>query len=202
MFTEQDLSGVAIQVAGDLVRQPQLAAQPQRHGHDVGTQAPRRRGEVGLQQPLEFQQRLLVETHEIELRDADASFAQAIRHRVRGKGGIVFLAREPFFLRGGDDASVLDQARRRIVVEGRDTEDPGGHSCQSVVHASLFWVPGSCSCSRVRLKPNTTYGGESRSGGVSAFRRTEPGTPENRTERRTEPEPEPEPEQRSENPAG
>ncbi len=112
MFAEQDLAGVALEMAGDLVRQPQLAAKPQRHRHDVGAQAARRGSDVGLQQPLELQQRLFIKTDEIELPGGNASLAQAIRHRVRGKRRIVLLAGEALFLRRGHDASILDQTCR------------------------------------------------------------------------------------------
>jgi hypothetical protein len=41
-----------------------------------------------------------------------------------GREAVVVLdAREALLLRGGDHAPVHDEARRRVVVEGRDAED-------------------------------------------------------------------------------
>ena len=44
----------------------------------------------------------------------------------------MLLAREALFLRGRDDAAVLDQARGRVVVVGGDAEDADGQLEQRV----------------------------------------------------------------------
>ena len=92
-------------------------------------QPARRRGGVGLEQPLELDERLLVEADEVELGRRDA------RLRVRqyatacdGKRRVVLLAREALLLRRRDDAAVLDQAGGRVVVVGGDAEDAGRHN--------------------------------------------------------------------------
>ena len=38
---------------------------------------------------------------------------------------VVLLAREPLLLRGGDDLAVHDERRGGVVVERRNTENPG-----------------------------------------------------------------------------
>ena len=56
----------------------------------------------------------------------DTGLVQAPGDGVVWKGGVVLLAGEALFLRGGDDAAVLDQRGRAVVVEGRYTEDTHG----------------------------------------------------------------------------
>ena len=53
----------------------------------------------------------------------DPGLLQAEIDRVAGKAGVVLLAGEPLFLRGGDDAPVVDERRRAVVIEGRDSQD-------------------------------------------------------------------------------
>ncbi len=86
-------------------------------------QPARRARDVGLEQPLELDERLLVEADVIDLRRRDAGFAQAVLDRLRRKRRVVLLAREALLLRRRDDAAVLDQAGGRIVVVGGDSED-------------------------------------------------------------------------------
>ena len=42
---------------------------------------------------------------------------------MRGKAGVVLLAREALFLRGGDDLAVRDERGGAVVIERRDAED-------------------------------------------------------------------------------
>ena len=55
--------------------------------------------------------------------EVDAGRVQAIVDRMPRKSGVVLLAGEALLLRGRDDASVLDQRRRAVVVERRNSED-------------------------------------------------------------------------------
>ena len=49
--------------------------------------------------------------------------AQAVRDGLVRERGVVLLAREALFLRGGDDLAVAEQAGGAVVIEGRDAED-------------------------------------------------------------------------------
>ena len=66
----------------------------------------RRIGEVGLEQPLELDERLVVEDDVVDVVERDLAFAQAILDRVGREVGVVLLAREALFLRGRDDLAV------------------------------------------------------------------------------------------------
>ena len=100
-----------------------FSLQPERDRHAERAEAARREGEVGLEQPLELQERLVVEDDVVDVAELDAGLGQAVVDRVRGKARIVLLAGEALLLRRGDDAPVLDQRGGAVVVEGRDAED-------------------------------------------------------------------------------
>ena len=82
--------------------------------------SPRREGEIGFEQALELEERLVVEDDESTSLEAMPPSAQAIGDGVCGKAGIVLLAREALLLRGGDDCAIHDERGGAVVVEGGD----------------------------------------------------------------------------------
>ncbi len=80
------------------------------------SKAARREGEIGFNQPLELQEGLFIESHEIDRRAG--GLGQAIFDGVGRKARIVLLAGEAFFLSGGDNLAVADQRRGAVMVEG------------------------------------------------------------------------------------
>ena len=78
----------------------------------------RGRVEIRLQDPLELDQRLLVEDDVVEVGGGDAGFRQAVPDGVPRVAEVVLLPGEPLLLSGGDDVAVLDQGGRAVVVEG------------------------------------------------------------------------------------
>ena len=104
----------------------QLLLQPQRHGHAERVEAPRREGEIGLEQPLELQERLVVEGDVVDVAELHADMVEAVLHRVLGEAGIVLLAGEALLLRGRDQMAVVDQRGRAVVIEGRDAQHAHG----------------------------------------------------------------------------
>ena len=118
-----DIGGQRLQL---LVQEPlleQLLAQPERQRHAEGGVALGREGEIGLEQPLEFQEGLVVEGDVIDLLRLQPALFQAVAKRVHREALIMLLAGEALLLCGGDDASVLDQCCRTVMVEGRDADD-------------------------------------------------------------------------------
>ena len=101
----------------------QLLLEPHRQRHAERGEAPGRERQIGLEQALELQERLVVERDVVDPVEIGAAFAQAILDRVLGEGGIVLLAREPLLLRGGDELAVGDQRSRAVVIERRQAED-------------------------------------------------------------------------------
>ena len=73
--------------------------------------------------PLELDERLLVEADEVEIIHEDPALGQAVLDRMARKALVVLLAREALLRRGGDDPAVAHQAGRRIVIEARDAQD-------------------------------------------------------------------------------
>ena len=98
----------------------ELLSQPDGHGHGERAEASRGEGEVGLEEALELQERLVVEGDVVDLIEPHTRLGQAVRDGVPGKAGVVLLATEPLLLRRRDDPPVLDQRGRAIVVERRD----------------------------------------------------------------------------------
>ncbi len=116
----------AVSVLQTLVQfapQVQLLLQPDRDRAQERPEPGRGKGKVRFQEPLEFQERLVVEAHVVQLLRPDARFPQAVFDRVHRKPLVVFLASKAFLLRGGDDLPIADQRGCRIVIESRDAKD-------------------------------------------------------------------------------
>ncbi len=83
--------------------------------------------EIGFEQALELQERLVVEDDVVDVVELDAGLRRGnTAIALCGKAGIVLLAREALLLRGRDDLAVLDQRRGAVVIEGRNPEDAHG----------------------------------------------------------------------------
>src|SRR5215510_13947555 len=115
-----------LQLAADDVLLKQLLAQPERDGHGERLIAARRKPNVGLQQPLELEKRLLVEHHIVEVIEPAALFLQAIRDGMRGEARILLLAGKALLLRGRHDTAVDEQRSGTVMIERRNTEDAHG----------------------------------------------------------------------------
>src|SRR6267378_4559991 len=66
------------QLRANQVRHPKLLFHPERQGFEKGTEAGGSVIEIGFQQTIEFQQRLVVEAHVIKIVGSEVSFTQAI----------------------------------------------------------------------------------------------------------------------------
>ena len=115
------------EAAAQLAAHVQLLAEPDRHRLGERPQADRREREVGLEQPVELQDRLVIEGDEVEVARRDACRAQAVVDGPGREVGVVLLAGEALLLRRGDDLPVPQQGGGGVVVEGGDAEDVGGH---------------------------------------------------------------------------
>src|SRR5919109_1014662 len=104
-----------IKLAQDLGALKKLLLHPERHGLAEGLEAARRKGEIGLQQPLELEERLVVEGDEIDLGGPSAGELETGANRVVREARIVLFAGEALFLRRRNDATVLEKRRRAIV---------------------------------------------------------------------------------------
>src|SRR5947207_12408540 len=72
---------------------------------------------ISFQQAIEFQQRLVIETHIVQLVGANAGLFEAVASGVNGKVVIVLDARETLFLGGSNNLAIDDKTCRRIVIE-------------------------------------------------------------------------------------
>ena len=110
----------------NLARQMQFRFQPLRHRRHKRAQPARRDGEIGLEQAVEFQQRLFVKDDVVELRRGEPGGAQAVVGGVLRKCGVVLDPRETLLLRGGDNLPADEERGGAVVVESGNPEDAGG----------------------------------------------------------------------------
>ena len=114
---------LALECLADQPRNVQLLFQPHRDGLAEGEVPAGRHGEIGFQQAFELGDRLVVEADVIEIRGRDARLAEAVIDGVLREIGVVLLAREAFFLGGGNDPAIDHQGRRRVVIKCRNAQD-------------------------------------------------------------------------------
>lgn len=86
----------------------------------------RRKCNIGLDQPLEFQERLIVEYHVVEFVEPGTGLLQAIGNRMLRERCVVPAAGKAFLLSGRHNASVFHQRGGAVMIECRDTENPHG----------------------------------------------------------------------------
>ena len=120
----------------------QLLTKPQGHGLEKRTKSSRRVGQVGLENSLELQEGLVVETDVVELVRLQPCLLQAVADGVDRKAVVVLDAREALLLGGGHDLAIDDQSGSRVVVEGRDTEDGGHRESFSAARGRWSVLPG------------------------------------------------------------
>jgi hypothetical protein len=108
----------------------QLVLQPDGQRGRERPEAARRERKIGLEQPLELQERLVVERDVVDVCRAQTAFLQAVGDRLRGKARIVPDAGETFLLRRRDQLAVDREACGRVVVVRRQPED--AHAQNSV----------------------------------------------------------------------
>src|SRR5206468_5942758 len=131
---EEDGALVAAERLADLVAREELLLGPHRHGRQEGAEPARRDAAVVLEQALELEQRLVVEADVVELFRPELPLREAVGDGVAREGGVVLLAREALLLRRRHDLAVADEARRRVVIVGRDAED-GRHGIRTAARS-------------------------------------------------------------------
>ena len=100
----------------------QLLLEPERHRHPERAEAARREGQIGFEQALEFQERLVVERNLIDLVETDAGLFEAVVNGAMRESRVVLLAREALFLGGRNDLAIAHERRGAVVVERGDAE--------------------------------------------------------------------------------
>src|SRR5262249_29987750 len=112
-----------IQFLKQKLLEEELFFHPNRHGHKKGPKAPRRKRRVCLKQPLELQQRFIIEDDVVQVRELRASFTQAISYGVHWKTWIVLFPRETFLLRCSHNFSITNKTGGAVVIERGNTQN-------------------------------------------------------------------------------
>src|SRR5688572_33467824 len=101
----------------------ELLFDPYRHRGRKAAQAGGREGVIRLEQPLEFQEWLVVEGDRAQLVERDPRLLEHEAAGMNRKRRIVPASREALLLRRRDDPAVDEQRRGAIAVVGGDAEN-------------------------------------------------------------------------------
>src|SRR5688572_6030912 len=113
VFGEEHSRGRPVEPEGrefpaDEIFLEQLFANPERHRHREAAIPARRESEIGLDEALEFQERLFVEDDCVDSSRLCPGVLEAEANRVRGKTGVMLATREALLLGGGGDPAIDD----------------------------------------------------------------------------------------------
>jgi hypothetical protein len=103
----------------------QLGFQPERHRHHEGSQSDRSIRQVGFEQTIKLEERLVVKDNVVELPRSKARFPEAVVCGVLWEVGVVLDAGESFLLCCRDDLAITQQGGGAVVIEGREAQDRG-----------------------------------------------------------------------------
>src|SRR5215210_2074438 len=124
MLGKEQLPLVSAEPITDLPGGVQLFLHPERSGLEELPKAAGRDREIGLQNPLEFEQGLIVEPDMAHIGQGDARFSEAVLDCLRGKAWISLLPGKSFLLCRCQDLAIAKQASCAVMIEGGDPEGP------------------------------------------------------------------------------
>ena len=113
-----------LELAAQQILLEQLFSEPQGNRHAKRREPAGCEREVRLQQPLEFEKGLVIESDAIEIRQRRSAFRQTVGDRLARIAAVMLLPGETLFLRRRHDPPVLDQCGRTIVIESRNPQNP------------------------------------------------------------------------------
>ena len=104
-------------------REMEFLIQPQRERLHERKKPSGCMGEIGLENPIEFQKWLVIEGDVVEILRFDAGLSQAVGHGIARKTGIVLDPGKPLFLSCSHDFTVAHEGRGGVVIESADSQD-------------------------------------------------------------------------------
>ena len=116
VLDEEDLP-LILQLSPDDARHPELLMEPQRDSLGEGQEGARECGHVGVENPLELNEGLVVEPDIGEVLRGYAPLSQTVSYGVNGEIEVVFLSGEPLLRSSSQNFSIFQKTRSRIVVE-------------------------------------------------------------------------------------
>src|SRR5262249_35638874 len=117
---------VALQLALEQRLLEKLLPKPHRDRHREGLQAPGSEREIRFQEPLELEERLVVEHDVVDRVQVYSRLAQAVLDGMARKARVVLLSGKALFLGGSRDLAVSDERGGAVVIERRNAEDAHG----------------------------------------------------------------------------
>ncbi len=100
----------------------QLFVRPDRKRLRKRAKPTRSQREIGLEEALEFQERLIIEYEIIDVIDVHSSCIETVSHRVARETLVMPDAGKPLLLGGRNDLSVANQRRGAVMIEGRNAK--------------------------------------------------------------------------------
>src|SRR6267142_2968034 len=119
---EQDLPFV-LELLPDQLRDPELLPQPHRHRLGEGTEPSWKCRQIGREEPLELQERLVVEPHVVQILRFDLPRLETVLDGLMGEPLIVLLPCEAFLGGRCHQASILNEAGGGVMIETGNTQN-------------------------------------------------------------------------------
>src|SRR5271169_4934431 len=113
----------------------QFLLEPQWQSYAERSKTARREGEIRLEQPFEFQKRLLVEHDIIKPVEGQGTLLETVANRILRVARILLFTGKALFLRRGNNMAVLDQRRGTVMIKGGYPEN---------AHAAPLLVKTTC----------------------------------------------------------
>src|SRR5882762_387650 len=96
----------------------QLFLDPNRQRHAKRAEPVRCERQIGFEQSIEFQERLVIKDDMVDLAELDPSLLEAIADRILRESRVVLFTCEPLFLGRRGDPPVHNKGCCTVVVEG------------------------------------------------------------------------------------
>jgi hypothetical protein len=122
MFGKEDFSFKAEFTMKEFLH-PDALADPKGNGHQEGSQARGGIAEIAMQYAVKFQERFLIEGHQVQVGDGNAAFREAVFDGIGGEAGVVFLTGESLLLGSANDDAILHETGGAVVIKSGYTED-------------------------------------------------------------------------------
>ena len=110
----------------------QLLLEPLRHRRSEGRKAARSECDIGFDQTLELEERLVVEGDRVDVGKRHAGGLETELNRVPWKVGVMLAAGEAFLLGRRVNVAVDNQRRGAVVIERGDSQHPHRAAQKSV----------------------------------------------------------------------
>lgn len=123
MVLREENGPAIVQLFPDKIRKPQLLLKPEGHGFKERPNSNGGVGEIGFQNPLKLDKRLVIEDDIVEVFDLNLPDLKTGADCIDRKIEVVFPSGKALLLSGCDDLSIPYKGSSTVVIECRDAQD-------------------------------------------------------------------------------